>query len=83
MSDSYTFMVGETHSSLGYCMARTDMFLTLVTPNPPAAETAAYMASQGWEVYYQPVPYFWLKMSTTKDSWITTYRKIPNVQVQH
>lgn len=75
MSDKYTFMVGETHSSLGYCMAATDKFLTLVTKNPPGAETAGYLDHLGWEVYYQPVPYLWIAMSAEKASWITTYRR--------
>lgn len=76
MSNQLPVVVKGTHPQLGYCMTLSDKFLTLVTPNPPAGETAEILYSYGWEVYYQPVPYLWIVMSRTKDSWITTYRKI-------
>lgn len=61
---------GEHYPTLGYCMLNTGRFLTLVSENPPAGQSAQVLESNNWEVYYQPVAYNW----KGNPSWVTTYR---------
>lgn len=83
MSNSLCLVAKGTHPELGYCMALNDHFVTMITKNPPAADSALVYLQHGWEVYYLPVPYRWVALDPSIDSWITTYRRIPNVQVQY